>query len=259
MAKHSSLVALFTLAVLVLIAGVDGTRAARGQDKPAELPRPDADGFISLFNGKDLTGWEGYQGYWSVKDGAITGDETKDNSKQTFLVLSASKADPAKFGNFELHASYRFTTKAGNSGIQFRSKIIDAKTYRVGGYQADIDGGRTYDGGIYDEASVAGNRGIMAGRGFKTTWDADNKRKNEALPGPTAQQLKDMVKGTGDWNAMILTADGNHISIKINGQLMADVFDNSPKMVKDGVIALQLHSGYTMTVQFKDIKIKLLK
>ena len=73
------------------------------------------------------------------------------------------------------------------------------------------------------------------------------------LPG-----LKDLVKGTGEWNSLILTADGNHFTIAINGQLMADIIDESPKMVKDGVIALQLHQGYTMTVQFKDIKIKLL-
>ena len=99
----------------------------------------------------------------------------------------------------------------------------------------------------------------MANRGFKTTWDADNKRKNEPLPGKTAQEFKDFIKGTGEWNNMILIADGNHITFTVNGQLMADVIDNSPKMVKDGVIALQLHQGLTMTVQFKDIKIKLLK
>ena len=127
MAKHLILMALIALAIL----GLD--KACAGQDKAAELPKPGADGFISLFNGKDPTGWEGFEGFWSVKDGTITGDETKEKSKQTFLVLTASKADPAKFGNFELRAAYRFLTKTGNSGIQFRSKIIDAKTYRVGG------------------------------------------------------------------------------------------------------------------------------
>src|SRR4051794_33782267 len=85
--------------------------AARAQDGPvatAPLPAPDANGFIEIFNGKDLTHWEGYPGYWSVKDGAITGFETSDKSKHTFLVLSASKTDPTKFGNFEMRFSYRW-------------------------------------------------------------------------------------------------------------------------------------------------------
>src|SRR5438046_662990 len=146
------------------------------QDAPAKagggatLPQPDGDGFISLFNGKDLSGWEGLEGFWSVKDGVIDGSETKDKSKQTFLVLSASKADPKKFGNFEMHFKYKFGTPTGNSGLQFRSKILDEKTYRVGGYQADFDGNAQYDGGFYDEAGVAGKRGITANRCFKATW-----------------------------------------------------------------------------------------
>ncbi|HEY2883503.1 MAG TPA: DUF1080 domain-containing protein, partial [Pirellulales bacterium] len=167
-----------TFGLFALIVGLGTERLAWGDDeKPKDapvvpLPAPDADGFISLFNGKDLTYWEGYPGYWSVKDDAITGTETSDKSLHTFLVLSASKADPAKFANFEIHFSYRFTEKGkgGNSGLQFRSKIVDEKTYKVGGYQADLDVNAQYDGGYYDEAGVAGGRAIFAPRGFITTF-----------------------------------------------------------------------------------------
>jgi hypothetical protein len=222
----------------------------------ADLPQPDADGFINLFNGKDLTGWEGLEGFWSVKDGAIDGSETKDKSKQTFLVLSASKADPKKFGNFEMHFKYKFVTPAGNSGLQFRSKILDEKTYRVGGYQADFDGNAQYDGGFYDEAGVAGSRGIMANRGFKTTWDSANKRVNEPL-GLSKEDLAKAVK-KGDWNSMIVAVKGNTMRIALNGQNLGELIDNSPKAVHEGVIAFQMHAGYTMSIQFKDVKIKLL-
>jgi hypothetical protein len=223
-----------------------------------ELPKPDADGFITLFNGKDLSGWEGLEGYWNAKDGAIVGSQTKENAKHTFLVLSASKADPAKFANFELHIKYRFMTPTGNSGVQFRSKFMDPATYKVGGYQADMDPNRMYDGGLYDEAGQAGGRGIMANRGFKTTWDENNVRKNDPLP-QTRDELKAFVNApSGDWNDLILIADGNHITVNINGHLMGDIVDLSPKAVKDGVIAVQMHQGLAMTVQFKDIKIKLL-
>ena len=239
---------LWAAALLALALAAGGVRAA---DKPAALPKPDADGFITIFNGKDLTGWEGLTDYWSVKDGVISGHETKDKSKQTFLVFTG-----AKVSDFELHFKYKFATPDGNSGVQFRSKVIDPKTFRVGGYQADFDAKGGYDGSIYDEAGVAGGRGIMSTRGEKTTWDASNKRHNEKLPEGNAA-LKKYIK-TGDWNDIVLVAKGNHITYSINGHLMTDLTDDSPKALKEGVLALQLHAGYTMDVQFKDVKIKLL-
>jgi Domain of Unknown Function (DUF1080) len=252
---------------MVLLLGSSGAGLAGPQDdKPqvirkSELPKPDKDGFIGLFNGKDLTNWEGYPGYWSVKDDAITGTETSDKSKHTFLVLSASKAEPAKFGNFEMHFAYRWTEKGnrGNSGLQFRSKIIDAASYKVGGYQADLDVNAQYDGGYYDEAGVAGNRGIFSPRGFKTTWNADNKKKQEPLAsGKSGKELKSIIKPIGEWNTYILVADHNHMTSKVNGELMAELIDDSPKALKEGVLAFQIHQGATMTIQFKDVKIKLL-
>jgi putative heme-binding domain-containing protein len=233
-----------------------GNATGPGRNAPPESPQPDADGFISLFNGKDLTGWEGLEGYWSVKDGFLEGSQTRDKSRQTFLVLSASKADPKKFGNFELHLKYKFATPTGNSGVQFRSRILDEKTYRVGGYQADFDADARYDGGFYDEASVAGGRGIMANRGFKTTWDKENKRNNESL-GLSREEVAGAVK-KGDWNSMVVTAKGNAMRIAINGKVLGELIDNSPKAVQEGVIAFQMHAGQTMTIQFKDVKIKLL-
>jgi hypothetical protein len=226
--------------------------AAQAQDKPKpELPKADADGWITLFNGKDLAGWEGLPDFWSVKDGVISGHEIKTASKQTFLVYAASN-----FSDFELHLKYKFATPDGNSGIQFRSKVLDPKTFRVGGYQADCDAQGGYDGSIYDEAGVAGNRQTMSSRGEKTTWDADTKRHNEKLPQNNAE-LKKLIK-IGDWNDVVLVANGNHVTYTINDHLMTDLTDESPKALKDGVLALQCHAGYTMDIQFKDIKIKLL-
>jgi hypothetical protein len=227
---------------------------AGGDDKQlskADLPKPDADGFISLFNGKDLTNWDGLDGFWSVKDGAISGHETKENSKQTFLV-----SDMIPPADFELHFSYKFATPEGNSGVQFRSKVLDGKTYRVGGYQADFDAKAGFDGSIYDEAGVAGGRGTMSNRGEKTVWDADNQRHNEKLP-DSGDDLKKYIK-VGDWNDCVVVAKGHHITYTINGHLTTDLTDDSPKALKEGVIALQLHQGFTMEILFKDIKIRVL-
>jgi putative heme-binding domain-containing protein len=257
MSKLSPLFALVALAAFGIVIGLDDRTSAAVQKGGSQLPSPDAEGFISLFNGKDLTNWEGLEGFWSVKDGVIEGSATKEKSKQTFLVLSPSKADPGKFANFELHLKYKFATPTGNSGVQFRSKFVNESTYQVGGYQADFDGACTYDGGFYDEQGIAGKRNIMANRGDKTIWDADNKRKNEPLKEGKAELAKFLKKG--DWNSMMLTANGNHFTININGHLMGEMIDNSPKAVKEGLIAIQMHQGYTMTIQVKDVKIKLLK
>ena len=169
---------------------------------------------------------------------------------QTFLIYKD------KFADFEMHYSYKFVTDTGNSGVQFRSKVLKEAQHQIGGYQADCDGKRGYDGSIYDEQGVAGKRGTMSNRGEKTTWDAETKRTNEKME-QTNAQLKEFVK-VNDWNDVVLIANGNHITYTINGHLMTDLTDNSPKAVTEGVIGLQLHQGFVMEIQFKDLKIKAL-
>src|SRR5215203_5083387 len=170
----------------------------------------DDGGFVSIFNGKDLTGWKGLEGFWSVKDGAIVGKAEKETSKQTFLIYRRENGG-GDVKDFELRLKFKFASEAGNSGIQFRSKVLDEATSKVGGYQADFDAGNAFTGIIYDEAGVAGSRGIMSKRGMKTHW-ADGKKpdKEEPLEKNDAQ-LKEVIK-VGDWNDVVLKAEGNHIT-----------------------------------------------
>lgn len=220
-------------------------------NNPNSSPTPNVDGFISLFNGHDLAGWEGLAGFWSVRDGAITGRQEKDTSKQTFLVKSGLNV-----GDFELHFKYAFKTSQGNSGIQFRSAMMDKDTFRVGGYQADFDAAAEYDGSIYDEGGIAGNRGTLSKRGERTSWDAQNYRhlkliatENDTLPSFKA----------GNWNTGVLVARGARVSYSINGVLMTELVDESPYALRSGLLALQLHQGYTMDVRFKDLQLKRLE
>jgi hypothetical protein len=225
-----------------------------GADKPAaeSSAPPDSEGFVSLFDGKTLDGWHGLTEFWSVEDGAITGKETKEHpAPQTFLICDKPVS------NFELHYKYKFDTKDGNSGMQFRSKLYNEKTESVGGYQADCDAKRGYDGTIYDEHKIAGRGVTMSNRGEKTVWTAEDKRENSPL-GESKEALKDAIKQNG-WNDVVLVANGNHITYTINGHLMTDLTDESPQALKEGLLALQLHHGFVMTVQFKDIKIKALE
>lgn len=241
---------LSSLLLALLAAGLSTTRADE---------TPGAAGFTSLFNGKDLTGWEGLDGFWSVKDGVIDGSETKEKSVQTDLILTDSKDHPDKYTNFELHLKWQMVSPAGNSGVQFRSVINNPQTLHAGGYQADIDSGSVHTGSIYDESGVAGGRKTMSNRGEKTTWDSQNERHATPLP-ETDADLKALLHSTGDWNEIVLKVQGNHYQYTINGHLMTDLTDESPKAVlKGGVIALQMHAGFTMDIQFKDISIEFLE
>jgi hypothetical protein len=208
-------------------------------------------GFIDIFSGEDLSGWKGLPGYWFAKDGVITGRQTKENSKQTFLTFTRFRVS-----DFELHIKYKFASPTGNAGVQFRSELIDPKTYRVGGYQADMDASREFDGSIYDEAGVAGGRRTMSNRGEKTTWNSENKRQSDKFGNSAV--LKETIK-INDWNKVVLVAHGSHIIYSINGHVMTELIDDSPNALGDGILALQLHEGFTMEVQFKDLKIRCLE
>lgn len=218
-------------------------------------------GFKSLFNGTDLSGWDGNPKLWSVKDGAITGitgsDADTKISHNTFLVWKGGDV-----ADFELRLSYRI--EKGNSGIQYRSKVSEIGKFGpiVGGYQADFEAGKTYSGILYEERG----RGILAQRGQKTVI----KEVEESKDGKTQKKTKIEVTGsTGksediqakikheDWNDYVVIAKGNHLQHFINGQLTVDVTDEqSAKAARSGALALQIHVGPPMVVQFKNIRIK---
>jgi len=206
------------------------------------------DGFKSLFNGKGLSGWKGDTTRWTVKDGAITGTTKSDPplKSNTFLVWSGEVAD------FELRLSYKMV--GGNSGIQYRSRLIDDKKFIVGGYQADIDSSPTYSGINYEERG----RGILATRGQAIHIRADGKKDLVGSLGDK-DALQKKIKNE-DWNEYRIVARGNHLQHFINGVLMSEVIDDQKsKTASKGVLALQIHVGPPMVVQFKDIRIKELK
>jgi hypothetical protein len=226
-------------------------------------------GFKSIFNGKDLTGWDGLPEFWSVKDGALTGQTTAEKVLKTNTFLVYKDAQPA---NFELRLQFKLTPNndknQANSGVQYRSKVLDAATFSVGGYQADIDSTGRYAGMLYEEKG----RGIVMGPGEKikigaTTEMPDAKKKDgkrkqtavEKLPGATPPADILAAYKLGEWNDFVVIAKGNHIQHFLNGKLTADVTDTDATLgAKSGVLALQLHVGPPMTVQFKNVQLKTL-
>ena len=102
--------------------------------------------------------------------------------------------------------------------------MIDAQTFRVGGYQADFDAEAKYDGSIYDEAGVAGNRGTMSNRGEATVWDTDGRRHTTPIDELDVELTREIKRG--DWNDLVLVVRGPHIRYTINGHMMTDLVDN---------------------------------
>ena len=180
-----------------------------------------ADGFKPLFNGKNLDGWDGDPRLWSVKNGVIVGStEGVSLEHNEFLITKQT------YSNFILRADIKLRNH--NSGIQFRSKA--SPEWVVSGYQADA-AENNYWGCLYEEK---GKRGILV-NGWKDKGEKVVKLK--------------------DWNTYEILCDGDHIQIKLNGVVTADIHDSASL---SGVIALQLHKGPPMQAEFRNIQIKVL-
>ena len=200
-------------------------------------------GFESLFNGKDLSGWDGNPELWSVQDGVITGvtkgpEHLKYNQ---FLIWKGVASD------FELRLEFRLEGK-NNSGVQYRSKRMEkVGKWSVGGYQADIHPNPPYTGMLYDERG----RGILAQRGQKVTAMENGKKKIEKLDVPV--DPKDLSK----WHSMTIICRGNRQIHKVDGVTTIEFIDNQKSERElEGLIAFQVHRGPAMKAQFRNIRIK---
>jgi Domain of Unknown Function (DUF1080) len=202
-----------------------------------------------LFNGQDLTGWEGDKTIWSVEDGAIfgrtrAGAPLKNN---TFLIWRGGEV-----GDFRLQLEYRIEGERANSGVQYRSKIHDPAKWIVGGYQADIDATPRYTGILYDERG----RGILAERGERAAIGPDGKKTVERFK--DAAELQKKVR-SNDWNEYVIEARGPNLRHTINGELMSETNDKEEdKSAESGILALQAHVGPPMVVKFRNIRLEVL-
>lgn len=210
------------------------------------LVAAEADGFEPLFDGKSLDGWETPdRSYWSVEEGAITAKITEAHpcDMNQYLVWEGGA-----LGDFELKLTFRMRSEQPvNGGFQFRSKVIEG--HDVAGYQVDNDTREPWLVRLYDEFG----RHTLAFRGQKATFDAEGKVTHEDLPEAQGEPWFQLDQ----WHEYHLLCEGPHLLVKVNGRVVAEVFDNdSNQQDFSGILGLQLHSGPPMTVQFKDILLK---
>ncbi|MCC6794776.1 MAG: DUF1080 domain-containing protein [Candidatus Hydrogenedentes bacterium] len=203
---------------------------------------PDEEGFVPMFNGKDLTGWEGKPGGWWVEDGAITSESTPEKpcKKHHYLYWRGGKPS-----DFVMRFKYKLV--GGNSGVQFRSQ--ERPEFDTWGYQADMEAGTEWTGCLFQH-----DRGGVVMRGKQAVIAEDGTRQETEFERSTELQ---MAVKQDEWNDYEIIAQGSSVVLSINGKRMCEVDDRDAKWAcKDGIIALQMHPGPPMKVQFKDLRIK---
>ena len=179
------------------------------------------EGFVPLFDGKSLAGWEGNEQLWKAEDDMIVGD-SQGIKQNEFLATKKS------YGDFELRLEFRLRKGVGNSGIQFRSKRV-AGSSEISGYQADI--GEKYWGCLYDES-----------------------RRNKVLVQAPVELEKALHKE--DWNGYVIRAVGDQITLSLAGVTTVDYRESDQTIAREGIIALQVHAGGPLRVEFRKLRIK---
>jgi hypothetical protein len=234
--------------------GGDSAEAVVSEEEAAEeaLARDAAgalleEGFVPLFNGADLTGWEGDPRIWSVAEGAIAGRTTEEVRvrENDFLIWKGGQPE-----SFDLRL--RFKLVGGNSGIYFHAerRLPGGAGEPLVGPQADISADGRWTGVLMEYTK----REVLAERGEKVHIDSAGKREVIGQVGDPAQLLA-VVKG-GEWNDYRVIVDRERVLLEINGVVMCDVTDRDPRRTPRGHLALQVHTGPPMTVQFKDLYLK---
>ena len=200
------------------------------------------DGFKPLFNGKDLTGWDGNPELWKVENGEIVGTTTgpEQLAYNQFLIWRGGVVK-----NFELKAKIK---QAGNNtGIQYRSKELPENgKWSIGGYQCDIHPAAPNNAMVYEEKG----RGIICQNGQGVVIDPEAKRW-------LASEHEPVKVDIAEWHEYTVIAQGNHLIHKIDGQVTIDLLDfEVAKRSFEGLLAFQIHRGPAMKVQIKDVMLK---
>lgn len=215
---------------------------------PLEAQPALEEGFESIFDGRTLTNWEGDPTYWSVADGALVGIVTPETllKSNTFITWRGGEV-----ADFDLRLEYRITN-SGNSGINYRSIEVPGAPFAMRGYQADIHGGDSYTGNVYEERG----RTFLALRGQRTVLEPNQAAtvvERFAAPG----DMQAYIRKEDGWNQVRIVAVGNHIQQWFNGRLFAELVDNDPgARQRRGMIGVQVHVGPPMKVEYRNIRLK---
>jgi hypothetical protein len=228
--------------------GGPGAGGGRGGFSLAPRPADDATGFVSLFDGKSLAGWEGDLTFWRAEDGMIVGESTPEKvvSLNSFLIWRGGTVK-----NFELKLEFRMN--GTNSGIQYRSvELPDVGKWILKGYQADLDFINQHTGNIHDERG----RAFLSRRGKFSRALGGSSFKEIATVGDP-DELKGAVK-INDWNSYHIIARDAVLIHVLNGKVMAILIDEDPARTLEGLLGFQMHVGPPFKVEYRNILLRTL-
>jgi hypothetical protein len=216
--------ALATAAAAAMACGISGVTAA---DDPARsagtATQQQSSESLDLFNGKDLSGWEGHTKYWSVVDGEIVGKNSEKVPVSTYLLTKRA------FSDFRLTARVKLVESEMHSGIAFWGRVAPEHG---------------------DPYTYAGHL-VM----FPSGWGMYDLYGRQGLPVDAAPAKK--VGKQHDWNDLEILAQGNRVRVAVNGAPVIDWRDPQPDRIRTGPIGLQLHSNtVAQEVRFKDLKLE---
>jgi hypothetical protein len=192
------------------------------------LGADDETGFVSLFDGKTLDGWEGNLKVFRVEEGAIVAGSLKEKVPNNEFLCTKKE-----YGDFELRLQAKLVGKGENAGVQFRSQRIP-NHYEVVGYQFDMGsaGERSIWGSLYDESRR---------KKFLVDGDSDALRK---------------VLRPDDWNDVVIRCEGPLIQLWVNTLQTVDYRELEKDIAAKGIIGLQIHGGEPAQASYRKIRIK---
>ena len=185
--------------------------------------------FAPIFDGKNLQGWEGKKKFFRVQDGTIVAGFLNARIPNNEFLASEKE-----YGNFELRFEAKLLGQGNNAGVQFRSQRIP-NSHEMIGYQCDIGGWSkgTIWGFLYDES-----------------------RRRKMLAEAPQDELKKHVNPKGEWNKLIVRAEGPRIQIWLNGYQTVDFTEKEKDIPLKGRLGLQVHGGLPLECHYRNLRIK---
>ena len=245
--------------------------------QPEPINFNDHDGWVQIFDGKTLSGWDGRSDIWHVEDGALVGESSSEHPSGTTNIIWTG-GEPA---NFELKLEMKLEGSGANGGVQYRSFRVAPKDnplpsdltpeqrarrqqeqalalqnakWNVSGYQADFDFANKYTGQLYEQESP---RGIIAWRSQVVATEPGKKPTLLATVG-SSDDLKSAIK-PGEWNQVEIIADGNTLTHIINGRVMSVLVDTDPEFSRaKGIIAFEIEGPGKVKISHRNIWLKTL-
>ena len=230
------------------------TGRGRGGGVFPQTEPDDTAGFVPIFDGKTLNGWDGDSRYWRVENGEIVGETTPEKvvTQNNFLIWRGGTVK-----DFELKVEFRMN--GTNSGIQYRStELPDVGKWVLKGYQADIDFTQGYLGNVHDErgrAPTGQGHVVLSRRGEVTRIVEGPKYKVVGTIGDST--LLRGVMNVNGWNQYHIIARGPVLMQLINGQLMAVALDEDAKhFTAEGLLGFQMHVGPPFKIQYRNVLLR---